>query len=91
MTGVVFGLLALAGMSLGLRTASVLISPRVHPMVRLGVAAFAGALMVMVTLELSESFRVFELGLGLLLSLAPVGLFDVATWWLRWRNHRPPG
>jgi hypothetical protein len=91
MTVVVIGLLVLAALALGLRTASVLISPRVHPMVRFGVAALAGALMVMVALELSESFRVFGLGLGLLLSLAPVGLYDVTRWWLRWRNHRPPG
>lgn len=86
MTVAVFGLLTLAALSLGLRVTSVLLSPRVHPLVRLAASAAGGALMVMVVLELSESFRMFSLGMGLLLSLSPVGLFDVAKWWLRWKH-----
>ena len=31
---------------------------------------------------------VFELGLGLLLSLSPVGVFDLVKWWFRWIGQR---
>lgn len=82
----VIALLTLAALSLGLRTTAVLLGPLVHPLIRLAVSAAAGALIVLVTLQLSESYRVFELGMGLLLSLSPVGVFDVAKWWLRWRR-----
>lgn len=84
----VIALLTLAALSLGLRTTSVLLSPLVHPLTRFAVSAAAGALIVLVTLQLSESYRVFELGMGLLLSLSPAGLFDVAKWWFKWRNNR---
>lgn len=80
--GVVSVLLALAAASLGLRTTSVLI-PRVHPFVRLIVAMAIGAVFVAVILQVSDRYRVHDLGLGLLLSLAPVGVFDLAKWWFR--------
>ena len=41
----------------------------------------AGALLTGAMLQLCESYGVFELGLGLLLSLSPVGVFDLAKWW----------
>ena len=85
MTAVVIGLVALAAISLGLRTTSVLLSPRVHPMVRLAVSIAAGALIVAVILEVCQGYRIFDFGMGLLISLSPVGLFDLAKWWFRWR------
>ena len=91
MTAAILGLVALAAISLGLRTTSMFLSTAVHPIVRLGIAIAAGVLLAAVMLEVAESYRVFDLGIGLLLSLSPVGLYDLAKWWFRWRNHRPPG
>ena len=78
-------LLALAGVSLGLRTTSVLI-PRVHPVARLAASIIVGLVFVIVTMQLSNSYGVHDLGLGLLVSLSPVGLFDLAKWWFRWNR-----
>jgi len=86
MTAVVVALVALAGLSLGLRTTSVLLSPRVHPLMRLALSIVAGTVLVLATLEICDSYRVFDLGMGLLLSLSPVGVFDLAKWWFRWRR-----
>ena len=91
MSGVFIGLVALAAISLGLRTTSVLLGPGVHPVGRLLLAMAAGTLITLVTLELTESLGVFELGLGLLLSLSPVGVFDLLKWWFTWRKRRQPG
>ena len=91
MTVVIIGLLVLAAISLGLRTTSVLLSPAVHPPTRLVVSLAAGGLMTLVLLQVCESYRVFEFGLGLLLSLSPVGLFDLAKWWFKWRNQPQRG
>ena len=85
MTALVIGpLLGLAAASLGLRTTSVLI-PRVHPVVRLVVSLLIGSVFVTVGLQLAENYLVYDMGLGLLLSLAPVGIFDLLKWWFRWR------
>jgi hypothetical protein len=89
MTAVIFGLVALAAISLGLRTTAVLFRPEIHPVGRLLLSIAAGTLMTLVLLELAESYDVFELALGLLLSLSPVGVFDLAKWWFRWRRGRP--
>ena len=78
-------LLSLAAMSLGLRTTGVMLGPRLHPLLRLLVSFAIGAVFVLVTLDISRNLRVFELGLGLLASLAPVGVFDLVKWWYRWR------
>ena len=75
-------LLALAAVSLGLRTTSLLI-PRVHPLLRLAVSSGVGTILVLATLQIGDRYRVHDLGLGLLLSLAPVGIFDLAKWWYR--------
>jgi hypothetical protein len=83
-------LLVLAALSLGLRTTSVLLSPRLHPIVRLVLSLVIGGIMTMALLELCRSYHVFELGLGLLASLSPIGVFDLAKWWFTW-NRRPPG
>lgn len=88
MSVVIIGLVALAAISLGLRTTSVLLGPGVHPVGRLLLAMAAGTLITLVILELTESHGVFELGLGLLLSLSPVGVFDLLKWWFRWRRSR---
>ena len=90
MSAVIIGLVALAAISLGLRTTAVLLGPDVHPVGRLALAIAAGSLITLVSLEVAESYRVFELGLGLLLSLSPVGVFDLVKWWFRWdhQGHR---
>ena len=78
-------LLALAAVSLGLRVTSVLM-PRAHPLLRLAAASVVGTILVLATLQICDRYRVHDLGLGLLLSLAPVGVFDLAKWWFR-RNR----
>jgi hypothetical protein len=86
MTVVLVGvLLALAAVSLGLRTTSLLI-PRVHPLFRLAVSSVIGTILVLATLQICDRYHVHDLGLGLLISLAPVGIFDLAKWWFR-RNR----
>ena len=87
MNAAIIGLVALAAISLGLRATAVLLGPTVHPFGRLLLAIAAGALITMVMLELADSYGVFELALGLLLSLSPVGVFDLAKWWFKWRRH----
>lgn len=76
-------LLILAAVSLGLRTTS-LLAGRMHPLARLAAALAAGAVLTLAILEISDSYRVFEFGLGLLISLSPVGVFDAVKWWYRW-------
>ena len=44
---------------------------------------FIGGIMTLAFLELCRSYQVFELGLGLMASLSPVGMFDLAKWWFR--------
>ena len=78
-------LLSLAALSLGLRTTSLLI-PRVHPLARLLVSLVIGGIFVIVTLQICDQYRVRDLGLGLLLSLSPAGVFDVVKWWYRFRR-----
>lgn len=81
-------LVMLAGLSLGLRTTSVLLPPQTHPLDRLALSIVAGTLWTAVVFEASNSYRVFDLGLGLMLSLSPVGVFDIAKWWFRSRGRR---
>ena len=90
MTAVIIVLVALAAIALGLRTTAVLLGPEVHPLGRLLLAIAAGTLITLVSLELAKSYRVFELALGLLLSLSPVGVFDLLKWWFRWRRAGRP-
>ena len=85
MTAFMFALLVLAALCLGLRTTSVL-TPRIHPLVRLLLSLLIGGIMTLAFLELCRSYQAFELGLGLLASLSPVGLFDLAKWWFRRRR-----
>jgi len=73
-------LLGLAALSLGLRVTSLLMS-RANPLLRLAVSAVIGTILVMATLQISDRYHVHDLGLGLLVSLSPVGLFDLAKWW----------
>ena len=72
-------LLGLAALSLGLRVTSLLMS-RANPILRLAVSSVIGTILVLATLQISDRYRVYDLGLGLLVSLAPVGLFDLAKW-----------
>jgi hypothetical protein len=85
MNGLILALLALAALSLGLRTTSVLLSPAVNSVLRLAVSLIIGGIMTTAILQLCRAYQVFELGLGLLISLSPVGLFDLAKWWFRGR------
>ena len=80
-------LLALAAVSLGLRTTSVLI-PRVHPLVRLAASLMIGAAFVVVALRISDRYFVHDLGLGLLISLSPVGLYDFTKWRIHAQRRR---
>lgn len=73
-------LLALAALSLGLRTTALLMS-RAHPLLRLAASSVIGTILVLATLQICDRYRVHDLGLGLLLSISPVGLFDLAKWW----------
>ncbi|HUQ87586.1 MAG TPA: hypothetical protein VM096_08515 [Vicinamibacterales bacterium] len=75
-------LLALAALSLGLR-ATWLLTPRVHPLLRLAIASVIGTILVLATLQICDRYGVYDLGLGLLVSLFPVGVFDLAKWWFR--------
>lgn len=88
MTVLLVLLVTLAGLSLGLRTTSVLMNPAAHPLDRLAMSIAAGALWTAVVLEVSDNYRVFDFGLGLMLSLSPVGLFDLAKWWFRSHGRR---
>lgn len=90
MTVLIVVLVGLAGLCLGLRTTSLLLNPLAHPYDRLALSILAGTLWVAVVLELSASYRIFDFGLGLLLSLSPAGLFDVTKWWFRSRDRRSP-
>lgn len=76
-------LLALASISLGLRTTSWYVSEAVHPVGRLALAVFTGALMTALILQVCLNYRILELGLGLMFSLAPVGVYDLVKWWFR--------
>jgi hypothetical protein len=78
--------LFLAAASLGLRIVSVLIGERFNAYVRLLMAVLIGEAIVMYALRLCDSYQVHDLGLGLLVSLAPVGIYDLARWWLRSRK-----
>ena len=75
-------LLALAAITLGLRATGLLI-PRLPPVLRLAVSAIIGTILVLATLQICDRYRVHDLGLGLLISLAPVGIFDLAKLWYR--------
>lgn len=77
---VIIGLLALAAVSVGLRLTSFL-AARIHRAARLALALVVGAIVTTAFLQFCDSYRVFEFGLGLLISLSPVGLFDLTKWW----------
>lgn len=88
MTALLVLLVLLAGLSLGLRTTSVLMDPAAHPLDRMALSIIAGALWTAVVFEVSDNYRIFDFGLGLMLSLSPVGIFDLTKWWLRSRGRR---
>ena len=86
MTLLVVALLAAAAVTLGLRTTTVLDGREVHPVDRLALGLVAGVSLVWVSLAISTRYRAFEAGLGLLVSLAPVGLYDLLRWYYRARR-----
>jgi hypothetical protein len=87
MTDALVGVLvALAAISLGLRATGVLLA-RIHPLARFIIAAVIGWVLTTATLQICDRYQVHDLGLGLLVSLAPVGVYDLAKWWLRWKKR----
>jgi hypothetical protein len=78
-------LLALTALSLGLRTTSV-IAHRLHPLARILLSAIVGSIFVITVMQIAMRNDLHDLGLGLLLSLSPVGVFDVMKWWYRWKK-----
>jgi hypothetical protein len=88
MTVFLVAMVMLAGLSLGLRTTSVLMDPAAHPLDRMALSIVAGALWTAVVFEVANTYRIFDFGLGLMLSLSPVGVFDLAKWWFRSRGRR---
>jgi len=88
MTILLGALVLLAGMSLGLRTTSVLMPSGAHPVDRLALSIAAGALWTALVFEVSNSYRIFDFGLGLMLSLSPIGVYDLTKWWFRSRGRR---
>jgi hypothetical protein len=82
---VFMALLTLSAVSLGLRTTAFL-GARLHPLARLLGAIVIGGVLSAAFLEFCDRYRVFEFGLGLLLSLSPVGIFDLVKWWFLWRK-----
>ena len=78
--------LLLAAASLGLRIVSLLIGERFNPYLRLLMAIPIGTALVVYGLRMCDRYQVHDLGLGLLVSLAPVGVYDLAKWWLRSRR-----
>lgn len=75
-------LLALAAATLGLRTTSLLV-PRINPIVRLIASLIIGMALVVMTMQVCDRYNVHDLGLGLLISLSPVGIYDLIKWWIR--------
>lgn len=88
MSIVIIGLLLLAAVSIGLRMTVGLVA-RVHPAARLAAAIVVGGIMSAAFLMYCDSQRVLEFGLGLLISLSPVGVFDVVKWWFLWDRAAP--
>ncbi len=84
MSVVIIALLVLAAMSLGLRSTASVLTSRIHPVAHIVVAIVVGGLLSLAFLQLCDAYRVFEFGLGLLISLSPVGAFDLVRWWFRW-------
>jgi hypothetical protein len=90
MAAVLFLLLLAAALSLGLRSTTIIDGDGTHPVDRLLAAATAGGILAWAALTLSWRWKVVEAGVGLLLSLAPVGFYDVARWWYRARHPFEP-
>ena len=88
MTFLVVVLVTLAGLCLGLRTTSLMLPLTVHPLDRLALALVAGAIWTAVVFDVANSYRIYDFGLGLMLSLSPAGLFDLTKWWFRSRGRR---
>ena len=80
MTLLLWVLLALGATSIGFRASSWFMPQRVHPLAQLVVALATGTLLSAAVLEVCSSYRILDFGLGLLISMSPVGPFDLAKW-----------
>ena len=87
MTVFLWALLTLGAIAIGFRTSSLFLPERIHPIGRLVAALITGAVISAAILEVCSSYRVFDFGLGLVISLSPVGPFDLSKWWFRWRRR----
>ena len=41
-----------------------------------------------VVFDVANRYRIYDFGLGLMLSLSPAGVFDITKWWFRSRGRR---
>lgn len=80
--------LLLAAACLGLRIVSLLMAARFNAYLRLLMAILIGTAIVVYSLRLCDQYQVHDMGLGLFVSLAPVGVYDLMKWWLRSFAHR---
>jgi hypothetical protein len=87
MRAVIGALLLLAAASVGLRTTAFFVSDRINAYLRLAIALAAGSVITAAILELFNAYRIFDFGLGLMLSLSPMGPYDLARWWFRSRRR----
>lgn len=87
---VILALLAAAAVAVGLRTTNGLLTRVAHPADRLALSLVAGVVWVALALRVSAVCGVMEAGLGLTVSLAPVGAFDLTRWWYRSRAEMSP-
>ena len=87
MTWFIVVMVVSTGVSFGLRTSALFLDERVNRWVRLLVALIVGGLICGVTLEVSSSYRIFDFGLGFLISFSILGPYDLARWWFRSRKR----
>lgn len=90
MAPLLFASLIAAALSLGIRSTTVLDAWQPHPVDRLLAGFAAGSALVWIALVFSWRWGAAEAGLGLVASLAPVGVYDVVRWFYRSRAQRVP-
>ena len=76
--------------SFGLRTSALFLDEKVNAWLRLVIALVVGGLICGVILELSDSYRILDFGVGFLMAFAIMGPYDLARWWFR-SQRRPRG
>jgi hypothetical protein len=87
MTWLVGATVVSTAVSFGLRTSALFLDERVNKWLRLVVAMIAGGLICGVILEVSDSYRIFDFGVGFLMAFSIMGPYDLARWWFRSRRR----